>query len=120
MEINEDDKFDQLLSKALEKEPAYELPRGFADRIVAMTESRSVKKETSRDKWWLIAGIAGMIGTVVFVLTQVKMPFVKPTVGVFTFFQGYSGLVIFGILFVIVLHLVDKLVLSKKARIGLR
>jgi hypothetical protein len=117
MNYHQDDKFDQLLSKALEKESEFELPQGFADRVAAMAEAHSLQKETQRDRWWWAIGIMSMIGAVVFVLTKVQISqisIVKPSVGVFTFFQGYSGLVIFAISFVISLHLFDKLVLRKQ------
>jgi len=86
-----------------------------------MAEAHSLQKEAHRDRWWWIIGIGALVGAVVFVLTRIQiaqvplqMPIVKPGVGVFTFFQGYSGLVIFGILFIIGLHVVDKLILRKQ------
>lgn len=117
-----DDKFDNLLSKALEKE-SFRLPHGFADRMVAMAEKQSVQREAQRDRWWLAGGIAAMLAAVVFVVLYVdfkslfqvapKLEF-TPSVGVFTFFQGYSGLVIFAILFITALHVIDKRLLKKQ------
>ena len=122
MDIDGDDKFDQLLSKALEKE-SFRLPHGFADRIVAMAEKQLMQKEARRDRWWLIGGIILMFSAVIFVITWVdlkslpniapKLEF-TPGVGVFTFFQGYSGLVIFAILFITILHIIDKRLLKKQ------
>ena len=110
MELNNDDKFDQLLSKTLENEKSFQLSTGFADRIVAMAEARLVKTESNRELWWLVPGIISMIGAVVFALTQVKF---TASVGVFTFISGYWGLVVFGIVFILALHFIDKLLLKR-------
>lgn len=122
MDMNGDNKFDQLLSKVLEKE-SFRLPHDFADRIVAMAEKQLMQKEARRDRWWLIGGIILMFSAVIFVITWVdlkslpniapKLEF-TPGVGVFTFFQGYSGLVIFAILFITILHIIDKRLLKKQ------
>ncbi len=117
--MTDDDRFNQLLAEALEKEPAYELPKGFSERVMAMVEKQSLKKESLRDRWWIIAGIVMMIGAVVYVVLKVKLD-LKPdlnldlTFGVFTFFKGYWGLAIFGIIFITALHIVDKLILRKQ------
>lgn len=111
MELSNDDKFDQLVSKALENERSFDLPKGFADRVVAMAEARVVKKESGREIWWLVPGIISMLGAVVFAFTRVKF---TASVGVFTFISGYWGLIVFGILFITALHFVDKLIIRKQ------
>jgi uncharacterized membrane protein YhaH (DUF805 family) len=110
--MKEDDKFEDIISDALERGTTFELPHDFADRVVTMVQRNAVQKETRRDRWWLIIGIISMVGALVFVFTNVEF---KPTVGVFTFFKGYWGLSIFGILFVTALHIIDKRILSHRS-----
>lgn len=109
-----EDKIDGAVSRALEKEPSFELRPGFADRVMSMIREESTVKEQKRDRLWLIVGIASMFCALIFVITKVEFGKLTAGVGVFTFLKGYSGLVIFGILFVIALHLFDKLVLRKQ------
>jgi hypothetical protein len=110
--MKDDDKFEEVVSRALEKGTTFGLPQDFADRVVRKIQQESLQKETQRDRWWLIAGIISMIGAVVFAFTNVDF---KPSVGVFTFFKGYSGLVIFGVVFIIILQVIDKRIISHRS-----
>jgi hypothetical protein len=110
--MNNEEKFERIVSEALEKEPAFELPYDFADRVVLKIQQQAVERDAQKDKWWLITGVVAMVGAMIFAFTQVTF---KPGVGVFTFFKGYAGLVIFGILFVIALHIIDKRVIARRS-----
>jgi hypothetical protein len=109
--MKERDKFEEVVSEALEKGSTFELPQDFADRVVMKIQQQSIAKEAKQDRWMLAAGILALIGAMVFVFFKVEF---KPTVGVFTFFSGYWGLMVFGIVFVTALHLVDKHLLRKQ------
>ncbi len=104
------DNIEQAVFNSLKAQPRFELPAGFADRIVAMVEQKIALRETRRDRWWLVSGILSLVIALGYVVTKVSF---KPEVGVFKFLSGYAGLVIFGIIFVIALHLVDKFLLKK-------
>jgi len=110
--MKDHDRFEEEVSDALEKGTSFELPHDFADRVVMKIQQQSFQKETQRDRWWLIVGIVSMIGALVFAFTNVEF---KPSVGVFTFLNGYSGLVIFGIAFIIILHVIDKRIISHRS-----
>jgi amino acid permease len=109
--MSNDEKFQQVVSSALESEREFELPHDFADRVVLKIQHHAVEKEAKRDKWWLIAGIVSMLGAFVFAFTKVEF---KPGVGIYTFFQGYWGLTIFALIFILILHIVDKTILRKQ------
>ncbi|MEJ0030142.1 MAG: hypothetical protein WDO15_07110 [Bacteroidota bacterium] len=111
--MKEHDKFEDVVSEALKKGSTFELPQDFADRVVVKIQQAALQREATRDRWLLVAGIASMIGALVFVFVFFKVEF-KPTVGVFTFFKGYWGLVVFGTIFATALHLVDKHLLKKQ------
>lgn len=103
------DKLDEAINKALEKEPEYDLPHGFADRVMAIIQRKAVEKEAKRDRLWLVLGLVGIAIAFVYAATAVQF---KPGVGVFTFLSGYWGLILFGVLFVIALNVIDKRLLK--------
>ena len=120
--MKQDDNFEKIVSSALEKQSGFELSPDFADRVVLMIQQQATQKESQRDRLWLIAGIVTMIGALVYTLMKVEfiptLPRIEvvkfsPGVGVFTFLSGYSGLVIFGIIFVVALHIIDKRLLRR-------
>lgn len=107
--MKEDEKFEDVVLKALEKGASFELPNDFADRVVRRIQ---LQKESQRDRWWLVVGIVSLIGAFVFAFANVEF---KPSVGVFTFFKGYWGLAIFGVLFVVALQVIDKRIISHRS-----
>jgi hypothetical protein len=113
MEMNNEDlrkdNIEKAVFDALKAEPRFELPASFADNVMAMVEHKLALKEARRDRWWLVGGIASIMIALVYVFTTISF---KPSVGVFTFFSGYSGLVVFGVFFVTALHLIDKFLLK--------
>jgi hypothetical protein len=102
------DKIEQAISKALEKEPAFELPAGFADRVVKMVDGKVAEEEARRDRWWLWLGLFSM--AIAFMYAAAAVDFVTK---VGTLFSGYTGLVVFGLFFITALHFIDKLIISK-------
>ncbi len=97
----------QRVFDALKKEPDFHVSLPFADRILAIIE----KKEEKRDYWWMAAGIFLMVIALIVSLVLTRAHW---TAGVFTFLSGYSGLVVFGIAFILLLHWVDKTVIKKQ------
>ena len=106
-ESNEDARAYQRIFDALKKEPDFHVSLPFADRIIALIE----KKEEKRDYWWMAAGIFLIFIALVVAIVLANIHW---TTGVFTFLSGYSGLVIFGIAFILFLQWIDKKVIKKK------
>lgn len=98
------DRIDQVILEALAKNPKFELPLGFAERVVAMVERKAAAREAKRDRWWLIGGIFSMFIVLVYIFAAVDLS---------PFLSGYGGLIIFGMFFVTTLHLIDKFLLRK-------
>jgi hypothetical protein len=96
---------------AVEKEMNFALPAGFADKVVQKIMAEAQRKEAARDRlWFILAGIlflGGFVASLVFVEFNPTVDF-KPSVGVFTFLSGYPGLILFGVVFIALLHFVDK------------
>ncbi|MGC4020938.1 MAG: hypothetical protein QM734_02875 [Cyclobacteriaceae bacterium] len=92
----------KIVFKSLKKEPNYNLSNDFALKVSSLAES---KKTFNWERFILISGIFGFLGALIFSLAWVKPSF---SFGVFTFFSGYRGLIIFAIIFVLVLNWVDK------------
>lgn len=89
---------------SLQREPEFELSSSFEDLIIQRIAAQYVK-ESQRDGWWFIGGI--VLFLIGFIVAIVLIDF-KPTVGVYTFLTGFSGLVIFGIAFIVFLNFVDR------------
>lgn len=104
MDMTDDEKLEKTVSNALSREPDYFLKANFADRIVNAIQAR---KEAQRDRWAIIIGLVGLVVALIFVVQQVE--FKTPN-----FFSGYTGIVIFGMVFAVGLHFFDKLVLRKQ------
>jgi hypothetical protein len=109
--MKEKDKFDEIVSNALENVSGFELSPDFADRVVGMVHKKVIQREAKRDRWWLVTGIVSLIAVFAFAFTRIKF---TASVGVFTFVQSYWGLVVFGILFVTALHIIDKRIISHR------
>jgi hypothetical protein len=89
----------------LKQETNFALPTSFADRMVDRLLREAERKEASRDQLWFILG--GVLFLIAFVVSLAVVEF-KPGVGVFTFFAGYPGLVLFGGGFILLLHILDR------------
>lgn len=106
-ESNEDVRAYQYVFDALKKEPEFHVSLPFADRVVAVLE----KKEEKRDYYWMAAGISLIVITLMISLALADIHW---TAGVFTFISGYSGLIIFGTIFILLLQWLDKKIIKKK------
>jgi hypothetical protein len=100
----------QHVFKSLKKEPTFHVSISFADRVVSMLD----KKEERRDYWWMAVGIFLSVIALIVSLVITKTQW---TSGVFTFFNGYKGLVGFGVAFILLLHWVDKKIIKKQLSI---
>jgi hypothetical protein len=106
-ESNEDVRAYQYVFDALKKEPDFHVSLPFADRVVAVLE----KKDEKRDYYWMAAGISLIVVTL---MISLALADIRWTTGVFTFISGYSGLIIFGIIFILLLQWLDKKIIKKK------
>jgi uncharacterized membrane-anchored protein len=98
---------------ALQKEPNFSLPTNFADKLVAQIEALEKSKDTSRDNWWLGLGLFSFF--IAFIIAAIFSGF-KPSAGAFGFFSGHSGLVVFGVAFIVLLNWLDKKVVRKSVQ----
>jgi len=92
----------QRVFRALQQEPDFRLPATFASAVMNQLQTAQAR---SSDHFWLYAGIAACLVTMVIavVMTGFKFSF-----GVFQFFDGYSGLIVFALAFIIGLHWLDR------------
>jgi hypothetical protein len=106
-ESSEDTRAYQRVFDVLKKEPDFHVSLPFADRIVALIE----KKEEKHDYLWMATGIFLIVVTLI---VSLALSNIHWTTGVFTFISGYSGLIIFGTGFILLLQWVDKKVIKKR------
>lgn len=88
----------------LQKQPDYQLPSNFADKVIIKIDL-ATQRSTAREMTWLYLGLASFVvaAGVVMVMTNFKIDF-----GALKFISGYQGLIIFGALFILGLHWIDK------------
>ncbi len=93
-----------IVIDVVQKEPCYKLPSDFADKVMLRIE-RASQKSSSQDIAWLYVGLVFFViaGGIVIAISNFKISF-----GAFKFISGYSGLLIFGGLFILTLHWIDK------------
>jgi hypothetical protein len=94
----------QKVFKSLQREVDFTLPSAFTDRVIQKIELQE-KRDASREQWWFFGGLFIFLIGFVVALTQIDF---KPGVGVYTFIEGYKGLILFGIFFILVLNYIDK------------
>ena len=97
----------QKVFDALKKEP-YQLPFHFADGVIKRMEAQG---DLSKDYFWFGLGlfvfIAGAV--VAAVLANFRLNF-----GALKFISEYTGLTLFGLAFIALIHYIDKKFLSGK------
>lgn len=93
----------QRVFSVLKKEPAFVLPTNFSDDVIIRIAI--ARPEASKDN--LLLGL-GIFGFVLAAIITIVLTGFNPSVGAFKFLSGYSGLFVFGIMFILLLHYFDK------------
>ena len=106
---NLDAKAYQEVFARLKKEPEAYLPANFADHVVVRILERQ-RKSTSRDFYWLIAGV--LLLTIALVVAVALTGF-RPGLGFLKGMSSYAGLFVFGVAFILFLNRLDKKLLPK-------
>lgn len=88
---------------ALMKEPSFVLPTNFSGDVIK--RMAIARPEASKDN--LLLGL-GIFGFVLAAIITIVLTGFNPSAGAFKFLSGYSGLFIFGIMFVLILQYFDK------------
>lgn len=96
--------------RALQREPDFALPPGFAARVASRISAQK-EKGTSTDYFWFGAGIfvltIAFVGTILYTGFSLDFGFLKGM-------SDYKGLVVFGIAFIIFLNFLDKKLVKEK------
>ena len=100
---------DKKIESMLKREPDFQLPPAFANRLVSMIEEKQ-QSARSREVYWI--AFAGFL-FVVAVGLSVYLTGFKPSFNAFPFLNNYAGLIVFGVLFIGLLNWVEKRVLRK-------
>jgi len=88
---------------ALQREPDFVLPATFANSVIGRLGRSSAR--SSRDMFWLYAGMASCMITLVVAILLTDFTF---TFGAFRFISGYPGLITFAIGFILGLQWLDR------------
>lgn len=96
---------------ALRQEPEFVLPHAFANRVIRALVQQQTEKTTTREYVWFGVGIVLLLAAFI---TAIVLTDFKFDVGVFTAVKNYKGLFLFAIVFISLLHLLDKRLLRNK------
>jgi hypothetical protein len=99
----------QKVFDGLRQEPDFELPLYFEDRILQQIEAQE-KRAERRGAYWLIAGVFLLVIAAVIGAALVGF---KPSFGAFAFLSRYTGLFIFGIVFIMALQWIDRKIVQR-------
>jgi hypothetical protein len=99
-----DSKAYEVVFDALKKEPDYMLSSKFADRVVEIA-AKDRSGSVSTEFIWLGVGVFLLIIAMIVVLTKITMP---SDFGFLSAMSSYGGLFVFGILFIGLLHFIDR------------
>lgn|GEM_PF-5428280 len=93
----------RLVFHSLKKEPAYKLSTGFASRVAS--QAMAPAKSFDWEKLLLIGVPVAFLSALIYCLVVTDFTL---SAGAFQFLAGYPTLFVFGTVFIIVLHLLDK------------
>jgi hypothetical protein len=101
----------QQIFSALEKEPGYTLPASFAESIIHKIQHEQTRS-AKREYFWLCAGIFLLV--IVMIVAIVFTGF-KISAGFLSGISAYKGLFVFGAIFVVFLHWLDRKFIRAKS-----
>jgi hypothetical protein len=101
----------QKVFDALKKESTAGLSPEFADKVMLKLQTQSTSRSSGFEL--LLALIGGLFCIIVLIVAVVLTGF-KVQLGFLESLHGYKGVFIFGIVFIIFLHWIDKVVIRKK------
>lgn len=102
--------------RALEKDPDFALPERFAEGVIDRLAARRRSRD-ARDHFWFGAGIffIALAFQVTVLFTGVRLPAFRLDLGFLNAMADYKGLALFGVLFILLLHWLDrKLIRSRQ------
>jgi hypothetical protein len=100
---------ESLIESALSRQPDFQLPSGFTERLVSMMEAGK-QKERRREIWWM--GFGAFLFVIAFVVVLTLIDFKLSLPGL-TFLSNRIELVVFGIAFIALLHILDRKLVRK-------
>jgi sterol desaturase/sphingolipid hydroxylase (fatty acid hydroxylase superfamily) len=100
----------RLVYRVLSRDPGFALSAAFIHQVMARVEARRLK-EMARDRWFLISG--WIVFLVAFIVCIAKVKY-KLGLGSYTFLQSYAGLLAFAVVFLLILHLIDRRIIRPK------
>ena len=96
--------------RALQKDPGYGVPPGFAETVLHRVSAKQ-EKALMRDYLWFFAGILFVLSSAVvtLVITEVRLDF-----GFLNVMPQYRGLAVFAIIFILFINWLDKRLVRQK------
>lgn len=108
---SDDEKVYQQIFSALEKKPVYTLPPLFAEGVVHKIQ-REQARAAKREYFWLCAGIILLI---IVMMVAIAFTGFKISAGFLSGISAYKGVFVFGAVFIVVLHWLDRKFIRAKS-----
>ena len=105
-----DEKAYRYIFNALPNEEGKSLPAGFADRVAFRIEKRARESSLPEILLAIFGGLSFIIGLVV----TIAMTGFKLNLGFLNALSDYKGLFFFGIVFIVLINVIDRQLLRKK------
>ena len=109
----DEQEIDKKIEAALTREPDFQLPPTFANKLVSMIEAKQ-QASRSREVYWI--AFAGFL-FVVAVGLSVYLTGFKPSFSAFPFLNNYVGLIVFGVFFIGLLNWLEKRLIKKTSTV---
>ena len=110
VDLSPDSKAYHKIFDALKKEP-YQLPSNFADKVVNLIKVNN--NSLSKDYFWFGLGLFSFIVAAIYAVSRTDF---RINLGALKFISGYSGFLIFGLAFILLIQYLDKQFISGKIK----
>lgn len=95
---------DKKIDTMLTREPSFQLPPSFADKLVSMIETKHQTLRRWEIFWMAFAGFLLVVAAGV----SIALTGFKPSFNAFPFLNNYVGLIVFGVIFIGLLNWIER------------
>jgi uncharacterized membrane protein YhdT len=109
----DEQELDKKIESVLMREPDFQLPTSFANRLVQMIDAKQKTASQWEIFWIAFAGFLFLVAVGV----SIYLTGFKPSFSAFPFLNNYAGLIVFGVLFIGLLNWVERRFLRKPSAV---
>jgi hypothetical protein len=107
----DEQEIDKKIENVLTREPDFQLPPSFANRLVSMIDAKQKAGRQWEIFWIAFAGFLFLVAVGV----SIYLTGFKPSFSAFPFLNNYAGLIVFGVMFIGLLNWAERRFLKIKS-----